>query len=76
MVLGKPSIGDMKKIIEQGHFTTLVQSGWQQVARGRQRIAIFYGAAHMADFDERLRKDFDLQPVETTWVEAWNLRDE
>jgi len=48
----------------------------QQVARGRQRIAIFYGAAHMADFDERLRKDFDLQPVETTWVEAWNLRDE
>jgi hypothetical protein len=30
----------------------------------------------MADFDERLRKDFDLQPVETTWVEAWNLRDE
>jgi len=48
----------------------------QQVARGRERIAIFYGAAHMADFDQRLRNDFDLEPVDTTWVEAWNLRDE
>ena len=48
----------------------------QQVARGRERIAIFYGAAHMADFDQRLRNDFDLEPADTTWVEAWNLRDE
>ncbi len=47
----------------------------QQVARGRGRLAIFYGAAHMTDFDERLRRDFDLQPVETIWVEAWNLRE-
>jgi type II secretory ATPase GspE/PulE/Tfp pilus assembly ATPase PilB-like protein len=28
----------MKKIIEQGHFTTLVQSGWQQVARGHTTL--------------------------------------
>ena len=47
----------------------------QQVARGRERIAIFYGAAHMTDFDQRLRKDFGLEPVETTWIEAWDLRD-
>jgi general secretion pathway protein E len=38
VVLGKPSIGEMKKIIEQGHFTTLVQSGWQQVARGHTTL--------------------------------------
>ena len=25
---------DIKKVIEQGMFTTLVQSGWMQVARG------------------------------------------
>lgn len=48
----------------------------QQVARGHERIAIFYGAAHMADFNTRLKKDFDLEPVETRWVEAWDLRDE
>ncbi len=46
----------------------------QQIAKGRERVAIFYGAAHMADFDQRLRKDFDLKPMETTWVEAWDLR--
>jgi hypothetical protein len=46
----------------------------QQIAKGKERVAIFYGAAHMSDFDERLRNDFDLKPVETTWVEAWDLR--
>lgn len=34
IILGKPSIADMKRVIEQGHFTTLTQSGWQLVARG------------------------------------------
>lgn len=45
-----------------------------QLARGRRKIAIFYGAAHMPDFDERLRKDFGLVPGEPTWLEAWDLR--
>ncbi|NDC53405.1 MAG: hypothetical protein EBZ74_03725 [Planctomycetia bacterium] len=45
-----------------------------EIRRGRRRIAIFYGAAHMDDFDERLREDFALQPVETDWLEAWDLR--
>ena len=47
----------------------------KQIARGRHRIAIFYGAAHMDDFDRRLRRDFALQPGETVWLEAWDLRD-
>jgi hypothetical protein len=45
-----------------------------QITRGRTRLAIFYGAAHMDDFDRRLRNDFGLQPGETTWLEAWDLR--
>jgi hypothetical protein len=28
----------------------------------------------MDDFDTRLRQDFNLQPVETNWLEAWDLR--
>ncbi len=48
----------------------------RQLALGKKKIAIFYGAAHMTDFDDRLRDGFDLEPVETTWVEAWNLRAE
>lgn len=34
VILKDPTIGAMKKIIESGLFTTLVQSGWIQVARG------------------------------------------
>ena len=46
----------------------------RRIDRGDRRIAIFYGAGHMDDFDRRLRADFDLQPRDTTWVEAWDLR--
>lgn len=46
----------------------------QQVRKGRAKVAIFYGAAHMEDFDGRLRKEFGLQPRETIWLEAWDLR--
>jgi len=45
-----------------------------EVERGSRRIAIFYGAAHMPDFDERLREEFGLQPEEPEWLEAWDLR--
>ena len=47
----------------------------QQLQKRSQSIAIFYGAAHMHDFDTRLRKNFQLQPTETVWLEAWNLRE-
>jgi len=47
----------------------------EQIAKGRRKIAIFYGAAHMDDFDEKLQRDFQLQPRETVWLEAWDLRD-
>ena len=47
----------------------------REIAAGRRRIAIFYGAAHMEDFDQRLQEDFGLQPRETVWLEAWDLRE-
>jgi general secretion pathway protein E len=34
VVLREPSIQAMKKVIEQGHFNTLAQSGWRLVAEG------------------------------------------
>ena len=46
-----------------------------RIAAGDGRIAIFYGAAHMDDFDRRLRDDFGLQPRDAAWLEAWDLRD-
>ena len=47
----------------------------RRIARGDRRIAIFYGAGHMDDFDRRLQADFGLQPRDTAWVEAWDLRE-
>ncbi len=47
----------------------------RQIAKGHRKIAIFYGAAHMDDFDEKLREDFGLQPGETVWLEAWDLKE-
>ena len=45
----------------------------EQIAAGKKRLAIFYGAGHLADMDKRLRKDFGLKPVEITWLTAWDL---
>lgn len=45
-----------------------------QLRQGGRSLAIFYGAAHMDDFDRRLRADFAMAPQETAWLEAWDLR--
>jgi hypothetical protein len=45
----------------------------QQLGAGKKRIGIFYGAGHLNDMDERLRKDFELEPTAITWLTAWNL---
>lgn len=45
----------------------------QQLAAGKRRIGIFYGAGHLNDMDQRLRNDFHLRPVSITWLTAWNL---
>jgi hypothetical protein len=45
----------------------------QEIAAGKKRIAIFYGAGHLADMDKRLREEFGLKPVEITWLTAWDL---
>ncbi|MEX2315887.1 MAG: hypothetical protein WD669_01960 [Pirellulales bacterium] len=45
----------------------------EQLAAGKKRLGIFYGAGHLQDMDQRLRKDFELKPVAITWLTAWNL---
>jgi hypothetical protein len=45
----------------------------REIKGGKKRIAIFYGAGHLADFQRRLEKDFQLKRVKTSWVAAWSL---
>jgi hypothetical protein len=47
----------------------------EQIEDGKEKIAIFYGAAHMPDFDKRLRTEFGLRRQSQEWLTAWNLRD-
>ncbi len=44
-----------------------------ELAKGHRRIGIFYGVAHMPDFERRLAERFNLQPARTEWVDAWRL---
>ncbi len=44
-----------------------------ELAKGHRRIGIFYGVAHMPDFERRLAARFNLRPSATEWVDAWQL---
>ncbi len=46
----------------------------KEMAKDAQSFAIFYGAAHLADFHQRLINDFDMVPVSTRWVDAWKIK--
>jgi hypothetical protein len=45
----------------------------RELAKGKKKIAIFYGVAHMPDFEERLQRDFGLKRQSEQWLTAWNL---
>lgn len=45
----------------------------RELGKGKKRIAIFYGAAHLADLQRKLNADFGMQPAQTEWVPAWSL---
>lgn len=47
----------------------------KQIADGKKRIAIFYGAAHMDDMLERVEKDFAMKPTTIEWLVAWKLEE-
>lgn len=47
----------------------------QQLELGRTNLAVFYGAAHLEDMHTRLIKQYQLQPVDVQWLDAWDLRD-
>ncbi|MCM2372790.1 hypothetical protein [Aporhodopirellula aestuarii] len=38
-----------------------------------QTAAVFYGAGHLPDMAERLVTEFEMEPTQTTWLDAWDL---
>jgi len=46
----------------------------RELNKGRTKLAIFYGAAHLPDFARRLERDFGMkQTSKTRWIPAWNM---
>jgi hypothetical protein len=46
----------------------------KELVGGKKKIAIFYGAAHMPDFERRLVEDFGMRRQGEEWLTAWDLR--
>ena len=44
-----------------------------QLKAGKKKLGIFYGAGHLKDMHQRLKDDFGMELVETTWLDAWGL---
>ncbi len=47
----------------------------EQIAQGKKRIAIFYGAAHMPDLEKRVTDLFKMKRATWHWLTAWDLRE-
>lgn len=45
----------------------------KQIAAGKKRIGIFYGAAHLPDLEKHLIEDFGLARGSQQWLTAWDL---
>ena len=45
----------------------------RELASGKKKIAIFYGAGHLADMEKRLVSDFQMDVGGQKWLPAWTL---
>ncbi|MFN0075320.1 MAG: hypothetical protein ACKVY0_02485 [Prosthecobacter sp.] len=74
------SVEDIMAGIESGDGTVLVgernrvalEVMDQQIASGKKHLAIFYGAAHLADMEQRLLKK-GWKRTQINWLKAWDL---
>ncbi len=45
----------------------------RELDAGKKRLGIFYGAGHFKHMHEELVKQFQMQPVKTIWLDAWDM---
>ena len=48
----------------------------EQIEAGQKKIAVFYGAGHMPDMEQRLEEDFGLTRGESRWLSAWVIAED
>ena len=68
--------GTINRLLVEDRNKACIKVLQQQLTAGKKKIAIFYGAAHMPDFNKRLKEDFGMKRTESEWITAWNLADD
>jgi len=68
--------GTIDRLLVEDRNKACIKVLQQQLTVGKKKIAIFYGAAHMPDFEKRLKEDFGMKRTESEWITAWNLADD
>ena len=65
--------GTINRLLVEDRNKACIRVLQQQLTAGKKKIAIFYGAAHMPDFDKRLKEDFGMKRIGSEWINAWSL---
>ncbi len=45
----------------------------REIKKGKKKLALFYGAAHLPGMDERLREKMGFEKVSEEWLTAWDI---
>jgi len=45
----------------------------EQIKKGKRKLGVFYGAAHLPDFHKRML-ELEFRPTTVSWTAAWDLR--
>ena len=61
-----------KSLIKERNEVALAELS-RQLESGKERIALFYGAAHLPDLTDHLLTDFPTEKTEIRWLTAWKL---
>ncbi len=64
---------DGSVLVAERNITALKVMG-REIKSGKKNLGIFYGAAHLPDFDKRLTKELGFQRTETSWNAAWKIQ--
>jgi hypothetical protein len=65
--------GTINRLLVEDRNKACIKVLQQQLTAGKKKIAIFFGAAHMPDFDKRLKEDFGMMRISSDWINAWSL---
>jgi len=72
MMLGGDPEVDQPTVIIHGRNEKCLRVLEEQLALGKKRLGVFYGAAHMEHMEHRLVQDLGWERVREEWVLAWD----